>query len=135
MAEEIQPGDEELTVEEAQGWKGFRLDDIGGSTVGKVDGVLVDADNGTPEWLLARMGRFGHYCLAPARDAVAAAGHVWVPYTRDVIRKAPHHDPGKPLEREQEQGLLSHYGVGTGPGGRAADLEQRGQNSITSRPA
>ena len=60
------------------------------------------------------MGRFGHHCLIPARDAVAAAGHVWVPYGRDQIRKGPRQDPGKPLDRDGEQALLDHYGVGTG---------------------
>jgi hypothetical protein len=134
-ADEAQIEVEELSVEEIQGWKGFRLDDMGGSTVGKVEGALVDEQTGRPEWLLARMGRFGHYCLVPARDAVAAAGHVWVPYAREAIRRAPRHDAGKALEREEEQELLNHYGVGTGEVGRGADLEQRELHAVTSRPA
>ena len=126
---------EPLTADRVQSWKGFRLDDIGGATVGKVEGAYVDAETGTPEWLLARMGRFGHHCLVPARDAVAAAGHVWVPHGRDEIRKAPRQEPGAELEREAERRLLSHYGVGTGATGRAEELEQRAEGSVTARPA
>ena len=63
------------------------------------------------EWLLARMGRFGHYCLVPGRDAVSANGRVWVPYTRDQIRRAPRVEPNAPLDNESEQTVLSHYGL------------------------
>ena len=126
---------EELTLEEARGWSGFKLDDLGGSTVGKVEGIYVDEEDGRPEWLLARMGRFGHHCLVPARDAVAAGGHVWIPFSRDQIRKAPRQDPGKPLERDGEQALLDYYGIGTGAVGRGAVIAERDANAVTARPA
>ena len=124
-----------LTLAEAQGWAGFKLDDISGATVGKIEGVYVDEQSGEPEWLLARMGRFGHHCLVPARDAVGAAGHVWVPYSRDQIRKAPRMDAGEPLERESEEALLQHYGVETSAVGRGADLAKRDPGAITTRAA
>jgi hypothetical protein len=126
---------EKLAVEQVQEWAGFKLDDMGGATVGKVEGAYVDSDSGEPEWLLARMGRFGHHCLVPARDAVAGGGHVWVPYGRDQIRKAPRQDPRKPLERDAEQALLDYYGVGTGTAGRGADLSEREPGVVTARPA
>ena len=126
---------EKLTVAEAQGWRGFKLDDVGGSTVGKIETVYVDEESGEPEWLLARMGRFGHHCLVPARDAVGAAGHVWVPYARDQIRKAPRMEPNKPLEREAEETLLEHYGVGTSAVGRGAELAKRDPSAVTARAA
>jgi hypothetical protein len=126
---------EKLTLAEAQAWKGFRLDDIGGATVGKIEAVYVDEQTGDPEWLLARMGRFGHHCLVPARDAVGAAGHVWVPYSRDQIRKAPRMDPDKPLEQQSETVLLEHYGVGTTAVGRGAALAERDPSAITARAA
>jgi len=132
---DVSAGRETLSADEAQGWKGFRLDDMSGSTIGKVEGAYVDPDTGSPEWLLARMGRFGHHCLIPARDAVAAAGHVWVPYGRDQIRKGPRQDPGKPLEREGEQTLLDYYGAGTGEAGRGAELAEREPGAITARQA
>jgi hypothetical protein len=135
MNDEGAPANEALTAEEVKGWKGFKLDDLGGSPIGKIEGAYVDEEGGRPEWLLARMGRFGHHCLVPARDAVAAGSHVWVPYDRDQIRKAPRQDPGKPLDRDGEQVLLDHYGVGTGQAGRGAELAKREADAVTSRPA
>ncbi len=115
--------------------KGHKLDEMSGASVGRVEGTFVDDRTGRAEWLLSRMGRFGHYCLVPARDAVAANGHVWVPYTRDQIRKAPRVDPGKPLDRDAEQGMLDHYGIGSKSAGRGAELAERGPESNTVRPA
>jgi hypothetical protein len=128
-------GADALTLEEVQGWQGFRLDDMSGATVGKVEGVYVDEASGRPEWLLARMGRFGHHCLIPARDAVAAGGHVWVPYERGEIRKGPRIEAGKPLDRAAEQALLDHFGVGTAAAGRGAELADQDEGAITARPA
>jgi hypothetical protein len=45
---------------------------------------------------------------------------VLVPYSRDDLILAPHHDPDEPLTVEQEQTLFAHYNVGysdaDGPG-------------------
>ncbi len=120
--------------EEVVGWAGYKLDEIAGGNVGKVEGVYVDAESGKPEWLLSRMGRFGHFCLVPARDAVAVAGHVWVPYARDQIRKAPKIEPKSGLTRAKEVDLLAFYGIG-GEAGRAADIASRGPQEITAKPA
>ena len=124
-----------IDLDEAKAWAGMKLDELGGHSVGRVEGVYVDDATGEPEWLLARMGRFGHHCLVPARDAVAAGGRVWVPYSRDQIRKAPRIEPNRALERDREQALLEHYGVGTGEVGRGAQLAEREATAITARPA
>jgi hypothetical protein len=84
-----------LGAEEVKVWIGFRLDEIAGAGVGKVEGVFVDESSGEPVWLLARMGRFGHHTLVPGRDAVEGVGRVWVPYTRDQIRRAPKVQPSR----------------------------------------
>ena len=68
------------------------------------------------------MGRFGHYTLIPARDAVEGVGHVWVPYTRDQIRTAPRIEPNAPLTAGTERELLAHYGIAV-DAGRAAELD------------
>lgn len=124
-----------LSLDEAKGWVGFKLDELGGQSVGRVEAVYVDDASGRPEWLLARMGRFGHHCLVPARDAVAAGGHVWVPYARDQIRKAPRTEPSAALDCDRERSLLEHYGSGTSEAGRGAELSDRGPSDITARPA
>jgi hypothetical protein len=119
---------------EVLGWLGSRLDEIGGASVAKIDGLHVDERTGRPEWLVVRLGRFGHHAVVPAREAVEAAGHVWVPYARDVIKRAPRTDTKSPLNRETELDLLRHYGV-AGEAGRAAELSTRGFEAITARPA
>ena len=121
-------GSQEATPAEPEfAWKGHRLDEMGGAQV-------VDDVTGRSEWLLARMGRFGHYCLVPARDAVAANGRVWVPYSRDQIRRAPRVEPGKPLDRDAEQLMLDHYGVGSPQTGRGAELSEREPGAETVHP-
>jgi len=125
----------ELTAADLAGWAGFKLDEMGGASVGKVEGVYVDDKSGRPEWILARMGRFGAHCLVPARDAVGAAGHVWVPYSREQIRQAPKVEANAPIERDRELAMLEHFGVGTTDAGRGAELAKGGPNAITARPA
>ena len=93
-----------------RGWAGYRLDDLGGAAVGRVEGAFADISPGSA-WLLARMGRFGHRTLVPARDAVEGVERIWVPYTRAQIRAAPRIEPGDDLGPEVERGFLEHYGV------------------------
>ena len=126
-------GGTEATVDEARGWLGDQLDEIGGGAAGRIDGVLVDVATGRPEWIVVRTGRFGHRTLVPAWHAVGAAGHVWVPYGRETIRGAPRGDGGRGLTRDEEERLLTHYGVGAG-GGRAAELAAREPAAVTARP-
>jgi hypothetical protein len=120
----------EPTVEQAQGWVGSRLDEIGGAGVGKIEGVYVDAMTDEPEWLLARIGRFGRHALVPARYAAAGAGRVWVPWEREVLRGAPRVEPGQPLDRKREAELSAHYDLE-----RANELSERPASEPTSRPA
>jgi hypothetical protein len=114
------------SLEVIRGWAGHRLDELGGGAVGRVEGAFVAERSGAPEWLLARMGRFGHYTLIPSRYAVEGVGHVWVPYTRDQIRKGPRVEPDAALTVATETELLDHYGLA------ARDDGDRG--AIAARP-
>jgi hypothetical protein len=78
------------SLEEAEGWIGWRVDDINGSTVGQVDHVCCDA-HGAPAWIvvgedhLEGRRRF----VIPARDAIGCiSGRVWSPHPRQLIRRA-----------------------------------------------
>lgn len=137
MAEDAAPAAASQTgpdADEVRGWIGDRLDVLGGSSVARVDGFFVDAETGRPEWLVARLGRFGQPTLVPARDAVGAAGKVWVPYSRDTLKSAPRRKAKEPLTREAELDLLKHFGV-AGDAGRAAELNARGFDAITATAA
>jgi hypothetical protein len=122
------------TAEEAKGWKGFRLDELAGNTVARVEGLLMDDESGDPVWLLVRLGRFGHHSAVPVAHAVAGVGHIWVPYTRDQIRGTPRVDPTKGLTAEAELAFFAHYGFGTDRD-RPAKLSGRDPGAISARPA
>jgi hypothetical protein len=121
------------TTDDVRGWAGHQVDEMGGAAIGKLDGFLVDAGSGMPEWLVVRTGRLGARSLIPARHAVAAVGHVWVPFTREEIRSVPRGDGSKGLTREDEQRLLAHYGIGS-EAGRATDLADAQEEAVTAHP-
>lgn len=125
-AETPGPGD-------VRSWVGHRLDELSGAAAGRVEGCYVAHSGEEPEWLLARMGRFGHYTLVPRRDAVEGVGHVWVPYSRDQMRAAPRIDPNAQLTAGTERALLDHYGIAAGDD-RLAELERLGDDAVSARP-
>jgi sporulation protein YlmC with PRC-barrel domain len=103
-------GGSKPSLNEALGWIGSRVDDIYGASVGRLEDVWIDPGTGTPRWLLVKEGRFGgRTTLIPFEDATAGAGHVWVPYERDVVRDAPEIEPGAPLTQAVETELRAHY--------------------------
>lgn len=124
---------ERPTRADVEGWVGSRLDEISGASVGKVEGAYLDEKSGLPEWILVRVGRFGHHCVVPAREAVAGVGHVWVPWDRNSIRRSPRVEPGGALTADEELQLCDHYGIVDGLG-RAAELDGRAGDQITVVP-
>lgn len=103
-------GGSKPSLNEALGWIGWRVDDIYGANVGRLDDVWIDPGTGSPRWVLVGEGRFGgRSTLIPFEDATAGAGHVWVPYERDIVRAAPEVEAGAPLTQELETALRAHY--------------------------
>jgi hypothetical protein len=121
------------TREEVEGWVGARLDEISGASMGRIEGAYVSEESGRPEWILIRVGRFGHHTVVPARQAVAGVGHVWVPWNRASIRGAPRVELGGALTAEEELALCEHYGIVKGLG-RAADLAETPGEETTVTP-
>lgn len=126
QAEDARP-----TRVEVEGWVGSRLDEISGASVGKVEGAYVDEKSGLPEWVLIRVGRFGHHCVIPAREAVSGVGHVWVPWDRNSIRRSPRVEKSGALTADDELQLCDHYGIVEGVG-RAAELAARPGDETTA---
>lgn len=103
-------GGKKTSLNEALGWIGSRVDDIYGANVGRLDDVWIDPGTGVPRWLLVKEGRFGgRSTLIPFEDATAGAGHVWVPYEREVVRGAPEVEAGASLTQQVEAALRAHY--------------------------
>lgn len=108
---------------EALSWIGSRVDDVYGARVGSVADIYVDHETDKPCWILAKMGRFSEaYALVPVHDAVAGSGHVWVPYEKDLIRRAPQVPAGMPVTQEREAELCAHYGVMSSRGAEIAGI-------------
>jgi hypothetical protein len=124
-----------LSLEEARGWIGSAVDDAGGSGVGQVHGLFVDAEDGAPTWLIVKQRRLGSTLVAvPLRECAAGGGSVWIAQERGAIRGAPVVDPTRPLLREHELTICSHYGIGESVG-RAAEVAGRDAGAVTSQPA
>jgi hypothetical protein len=88
----------------SEAWVGHRLDAADGQA-GKVVSVV------GAEWLIVRTGRLGAVTAVPAADAVEGAGSVWVPFPRELIRKAPRVEAQQELGEAAERGLREHYGI------------------------
>jgi hypothetical protein len=99
----------ETTTHELEAWIGFALDDVRGVGVGRVDAIVTGEREFA--WMLARMGRFGHHTAIPSRDAVEGVERIWVPYSRDQIRHAPHVEALETIDPLMERELLAHYGL------------------------
>ncbi len=123
-----------VDVDEALEWVGAKLDEVGGASVGRLEDVYVDADDGGPTWVIVKVGRFGRFSAVPFDHVAGAAGRVWVPYSREELRGAPTLEPGRPLTREQELELCEHFGLSRS-GSRAEALASRPEDAETSRPA
>ena len=110
-----------------------------GSNLGKVEEVYLDQATGRPEWAEVKTGLFGSKTsLVPLATAQADHGALRVPFEKDQVKAAPHHDPGHTLSQEEEARLFEHYGVPYGgetvtarPGGTAGTATGRGARDQT----
>ena len=109
------------TLQQALRWIGSRVDDIYGASIGKLEDIWMDPDSGEPLWLLVRDGRIGgRHTLVPFAQAASGAGHVWIPFEREVVRGAPAVRPSAPLSHELSDTLRRYYSESGHPVGDAA---------------
>lgn len=120
---------------EAMGWLGTEVTDLGGSAIGQVQGLYLDADSGEPAWLIARLGRRrrARVVAIPFSNCAGAPFGVWVGQEADAIRSAPVVDPTRPLRREHELTICAHFGIGEKVG-RAGEVAARESGTITAAP-
>jgi hypothetical protein len=128
-------GARSVGMAEAIGWLGAELAELGGDSVGQVEGVFVDADSGEPAWLVARLGRRRRtrVVAVPFANCAGAPFGVWVAQEGEAIRSAPVVDPTRPLRREHELTICAHFGIGEKVG-RAAAVAAREEGDITATP-
>ncbi|HYG95488.1 MAG TPA: hypothetical protein VD741_00140 [Solirubrobacterales bacterium] len=119
----------------AMSWLGAEVAELGGASVGQVQGFFVDADSGEPAWLVARLGRRrrARVVALPFTNCAGAPFGVWVAQEADAIRSAPVVDPTRPLRREHELTICAHFGIGENVG-RAAEVAARAEGDVTATP-
>jgi len=132
MAEPATP----LSLAEAGTWVGARLSGREGSELGHVQGLYVDAGDGEPVLVIARLGRRrgARVVAIPVGGCAGAPFGAWAAYGAEAIRSAPVVDPSRPLRREHELTICAHFGIGERVG-RAAAVAGREPDAITARPA
>lgn len=83
-----------------------------GSKIGKITNVYVDYETEKPEWVSVSTGMFGSKeALVPIAAIERDGDEFVVPFDKDLVKDAPHHDPGTELSQTQEADLFSYYGV------------------------
>jgi hypothetical protein len=123
------------TAAEAMGWLGSDLAELGGNSIGQVQGFYADAESGRPAWIIARLGRRrrARVVAVPFANCGGAPFGVWVAQEADAIRSAPVVDPTRPLRREHELTICAHFGIGERVG-RAAVVAGRRDGAVTAVP-
>ncbi|MDT0353576.1 PRC and DUF2382 domain-containing protein [Pseudonocardia charpentierae] len=83
-----------------------------GQKLGKVDAIYFDNDTDRPEWAAVKSGLFGsHVSLVPLSQGTWNNGTLTVPFSKDALRTAPHHDPDASISPTDEDELYRHYGI------------------------
>lgn len=81
-------GSKPLSLEEVRSWLGWKVDDLNGSLIGRLEDVIADETGTRPAWLVINEFRFGRgrRFVAPAYDASGSGGRVWLPLDREFIQ-------------------------------------------------
>jgi len=108
--------------------------DGNGRSVGKIDAIYFDNETDKPEWAAVRTGLFGgHVSLVPLGRSNWDGSALTVPFDKEALKAAPHHDPGTALSAANEQDLYRHYGMSAGQSSdsrhdRAGELGVQGRD-------
>jgi uncharacterized protein (TIGR02271 family) len=107
-----------------------------GTKLGKVEAVYLDNDSEQPEWVSVKSGLFGaHVSIVPLSRGSWDGNALTVPFDKDAIQAAPHHDPDVALSSQDEEDLYRHYGItGTQPSTASERRRDRaGQSGVQGR--
>jgi hypothetical protein len=122
------------SLAEAIEWLEMPIDGLGGTTLGRVAGIHVDAEDGEPRWVLIRLGPLAGCTAIPVEHVAEVAERLWAGYDRDMIHKAPRFRPNESLSAVQELELATHWQIDEGQG-RAAEVVDLEASEITAVPA
>src|SRR3954453_18467113 len=105
--------------------------------LGKVEGIYLDSETGNAEWATVATGLFGsHVSFVPLATAgTTADGDLQVPFDKDAVKQAPHHEPDEQLSTDDERRLFEHYGVPYGGDTVTAQTGDRDPGAASSAAA
>ncbi len=129
-----------MPITDARSLEGATVYGSAGDKLGKVDGIYEDSQTGKPEWAAVKTGLFGgHVSLVPLSAANRSAEGLTVPFDKEMVKNAPHHDPDAELSADAERELFTHYGIPYGgdtvtatggPGQGAGQEAQAGRRDL-----
>ncbi|WP_219416224.1 DUF2382 domain-containing protein [Pseudonocardia nigra] len=123
-----------ITIDDPTRLEGAEVRGGDGSKLGSVDAVYFDNDTYRPEWVSVRTGMLGtHSSLVPLARADYDGNALHVPFDKDVVKAAPHHDPGEELSPRDEEGLFRHYGMRGDGAGPTHDTSGRSTDNAMTR--
>ncbi|MDQ2845368.1 MAG: PRC and DUF2382 domain-containing protein [Actinomycetota bacterium] len=81
-----------------------------GQSLGKVETLYMDNQTGQPSWVAVKSGLFGtHVSLLPIAATKFDGQTMTVPFSKEQVKSAPHHDPDSEISQQDEQELYQHY--------------------------
>lgn len=93
------------------------VEGVGGEKIGAAGQVYLDDRTGDPAWVTAKTGLFGNAeTFIPLAEATLEGSVVRVPYSKDMIKDAPHIDNDQHISDEEQEELYRYYSVHTGSG-------------------
>jgi len=99
-----------------------------------VAGLLVDAGDGEPRWVVVRLGPVAGCTALPFEHVAGGADRLWAAYEREGVRNAPRFNPDEALTAGHELELCAYWGIRDGQG-RAAEIADRDGDAVTAVPA
>lgn len=86
-----------------------------GTKLGKIESIYLDDETNRPEWAAVSTGMFGgHVSLVPLRQGQWGDDTLRVPFDKEQLKNAPHHDPAARISVSEEHELCRHYGIDHG---------------------
>lgn len=121
---------ETYSIEELRPLIGHEVVDVNGKSIGYVDLLFVDTDSARPEWMGVWNGVWETRprVLVPIRGAELVEDEIRVPYTSDVVEKAPAY------EEEDDRGLFTDdsESIGIGPEKERLAYQHYGVEPLTT---
>jgi uncharacterized protein (TIGR02271 family) len=109
---------------------GASVEGSDGAKLGKIHSIYLDNTTRQPEWAAVKTGMFGgHVCLVPLRQGEWDGSTLSVPFDKEQLRNAPHHDPDTEISVQDEQELYRHYGIDYGASGGTDDSAGGGRTT------